>query len=179
MDFLLSILWFLAPAGMANTIPPVAAKLLPNWDWPLDFNQQWRGQRIFGAHKTFRGVVAGIIASFLIHQLQRYLVSQHESLQGLSINENYYTWWLGPWMGFSALMSDAIKSFLKRQKRIKPGHSWYFWDQADWLIGTILGCYWFIDFQLPFIAGAILLGIVLSLAGHVIGYWLKINKESI
>ena len=173
MDLLLSILWFLAPAGLANAIPPVAAKLLPKWDWPLDFKWQWRGQRIFGAHKTIRGVVAGIIASFLIHQLQRYLSSHYELFQGLAIDENYYTWWLGPWMGFSALMGDAIKSFLKRQKHITPGHSWYFWDQADWIIGTILGCYWFINFQLLFVVGAIILGIVLSLGGHMI--WILVE----
>ncbi len=85
----------------------------------------------------------------------------------------------GPWMGFSALMGDAIKSLLKRQKHIAQGHSWYFWDQTDWIIGTILGCFWFIGFQLPFVVGALLLGIVFSVTGHVIGYWLKINKERV
>jgi CDP-2,3-bis-(O-geranylgeranyl)-sn-glycerol synthase len=177
VDLLLSILWFLVPAGFANAFAPVAAKLLPHWNWPLDFNRQWRGQRIFGSHKTIRGIIVGVIAAYLIHQVQRYLAMQYESFQSLSISESYYAWWVGVWMGFSAMMGDAIKSFFKRQKRIAPGHSWHFWDQADWVIGTILGCCWFIDFQLIFVVGAILLGVILSFTGHIVEHGLKITKK--
>lgn len=88
MDLLLSILWFLVPAGFANALPPVAAKLFPNLDWPLDFNQHWRGQSIFEIHKTIRGIIVGVIAACLIHQVQRYLVTQHDSLQESSIDQN-------------------------------------------------------------------------------------------
>lgn len=81
-------LWFLVPAGLANALPPVAAKLFPNWDRPLDFNKRWRGQKIFGAHKTIKGTIVGVIAACLIRQVQRYLVTQHDSLQELSIDQN-------------------------------------------------------------------------------------------
>ena len=64
---LLFLLFLFFPAGMANAAPIVAAKIpaLKKWVAPLDHGMTFRGKRIFGENKTYRGLCAGLIAAAL------------------------------------------------------------------------------------------------------------------
>lgn len=175
--WLASVVWFLLPAAASNTIPPVAAKLLPRWEFPLDCYQHWRGQRVLGSHKTLRGLLFGIVFATLVHQLQCELALESQFLRTLAVDPQFYQWWLGPWLGFLALFGDALKSFLKRQVHIAPGQGWFPWDQIDWILASFLGTWFLFDFQLWFVFSAVMLGMVLSFTAHLLGYLLGINSE--
>ena len=178
MSQLLQVIWFLIPAGMANLVPPIAAKVLPAWTYPMDCNLTFRGQRLLGSHKTMRGLVSGVLLAFATHQLQVFAAQQNNYFNDLAISPVYYElWWLGPWIGFTALAGDALKSFIKRQLQISPGRPWLPWDKIDWIIGTMAGCWFILQLSFTFVVIALITGLLLSTVGRIVGYWFHINKD--
>lgn len=178
MDTWLEILWFLLPAGAANLVPPVAAKLFPEWNTPVDFGGRVRGRRLFGSHKTIRGMIAGTILSTITLKTQCFVSSVVPAIASLQISSVFCElWWLGPWFGLTALGGDLVKSFLKRQFDIQPGRPWVPWDQIDWILGVLAGTFLVFEFHFSFLVGAIMTGLLLSFAVKVIGYWIGVNQD--
>ena len=137
---ILQALYFFLPAYFANMSPVFASRLLGNrFLAPIDFNITFRGKRIFGAHKTWRGLIFGIIGAIVIIYLQKYLYNV-DFLKSISLfnysQQNLVA--LGFLLGFGALFGDAVKSFFKRQIGIKPGGRWPIFDQLDFVIGGLL-----------------------------------------
>lgn len=147
MDFLFA-LWFFAPAGLANIAPVLTNNIpkLKDFNYPLDGGKTYRGKRIFGDHKTVRGLLSGMFVGFLTGLVQMTLYSHSSFVRELSLpldysNPKYLI--MGASMGLGALFGDAIKSFFKRQINIQPGSNWVPFDQIDFILGGIL-------FSLPF-----------------------------
>lgn len=143
IELLFFALWFFLPAGAANAVPVFAAKVrgLRDLNYPMDFNRRFRGERIFGEHKTWRGFLSGILIATLIVLVQILLHRNSAQLRSFIDAVNYCDWrllCLGPLMGGGALVGDAIESFFKRQVGIKPGQSWFPFDQTDYILGGLL-----------------------------------------
>lgn len=144
----------------------------------MDFGLQWRGQQLLGSHKTLRGLITGTVMALLTHQAQVLLTRQSGSLAALAVDPVYYqVWWLGAWLGFTALLGDALKSLIKRQLHITPGKAWLPWDKIDWIVGCLAGCWFLLPISVVFALTAVACGLFLSSAGKVIGYWLNINDQ--
>jgi CDP-2,3-bis-(O-geranylgeranyl)-sn-glycerol synthase len=148
-DMLIALFFFL-PAGAANGIPVLAALApgLRKFDTPMDFGLKVRGRELFGKNKTWRGMIAGIIAATLLLWLQQQLTLHWHSLYALMDEINYTNLnplILGPLFGVGALVGDALESFVKRQVGHAPGKSWFPFDQLDFIIGAII-------FTLPCVA---------------------------
>ena len=178
MHLFLQVLWFLLPSAAANLIPPIAAKLFPQWDFPVDFGFGIYGKRIFGAHKTFRGLAAGVLVSTLTLKAQCFVSGQCLFFQGLEIDSIFCDiWFIGPLLGGAALAGDLVKSFIKRRFDFKPGDQWIPWDQMDWILGVVILTYPIFKFNLMFSFSSLILGAVLSFSAKIIGYWLGINSH--
>jgi CDP-archaeol synthase len=97
----------------ANATPVVVAKVAGNRAaFAIDFGRVMPdGERLLGAHKTWRGLVSGVLACALVAALLE----------------------LSPWLGagFAAvsLTSDALSSCIKRRLRLKPGAEFTGFDQ--------------------------------------------------
>lgn len=120
------ILWFFLPAILANMTPVMVHyfNLTPALYKPLDGGFSLQGKRIFGEHKTVRGLFWGTIVGSLVGWLQA----------GFSANGAV----LGALLGFGALFGDATKSFIKRRWSFVPGESWPPFDQIDFVLGAAL-----------------------------------------
>jgi len=178
MTLLWQVIWFLIPAGVANLVPPVAARLLPRWDTPMDLGLRWRGVQLLGSHKTVRGLVTGTLLGSLAHQGQVLLAQQDAAIAQLAVSPVFHeTWWLGAWLGFTALLGDALKSLIKRQLGIQPGKPWLPWDKIDWVLGCLAGSWFLLPLSPAFMVTALLGGLVLSSLGRLVGYWLRINDN--
>lgn len=101
--------------------PLIAAKLpyLKKWSFPLDGYATFHGKRIFGDHKTIRGLLSGVLIGILTVYLQVYLYEQVAFVKTFvffdhaSINPLL----LGLLASGGALIGDAIRSFFKRSVR--------------------------------------------------------------
>ncbi len=143
MNELLFALWFFLPAGLANAAPVLFNKIpvLQNFNAPLDGKRTFRGKRLFGENKRWRGLVGGTLVGGLIGLLQMFLAWQwhwFNELVGLINYASVFSIVLGALLGAGALIGDAIESFFKRQCNVEPGRSWFPFDQIDYIIGGLL-----------------------------------------
>jgi CDP-diglyceride synthetase len=116
---------------------------------PLDFGATFRGQRLFGANKTWRGalVVIGGSATFATLFAQFNAAYLHWPVP-VPYAEVHPTAW-GALLGLGYILGELPNSFLKRQFAIAPGamaqgpRGRAFWvaDQLDSLAGMLL-CVW-------------------------------------
>lgn len=174
---ILSITYFLVPAGFANMAPVIGKKLLPQLAKPVDCGKSWRGKRIFGANKTWRGFIFGAIVGIGMLWLQQYLY-QFSFFQSISlVNYPETSVFLGFWLGVGALMGDSIESFFKRRVNIAPGQPWIPFDQIDDAIGAMV-------FAIPFywvgwtlFAYGIVIYFILNILVNWFAYYTGIRKE--
>lgn len=176
--------WFLFPAALANAAPIAAARLpwLKKFNTPIDGNKTWRGRRILGAHKTWRGLFSGIVVATFVLWVQTLLYIYTDWGHAVAGHIDYATLpllLLGPAFGLGALGGDAIKSFFKRQKGIPAGESWLPFDQLDYIIGSVL-------ITLPFVVLTplqyvlvFIIWFVLHLIASYFGYKLGLKERPI
>ncbi len=187
MRELLFALWFFLPAGLANAAPVFAARLprLKNWNAPLDFSKTFRGKRIFGANKTWRGLLAGVLIATLTVAAQHWLAVNTPLVSTLSFipgDINYYfadILWLGPLLGLGALGGDALESFAKRQLNIPPSHRWFPFDQIDYIIGGLLASLIIVRLSIIEYTLILITWFVLHLLTVYIGYMLNLRANPI
>ena len=171
--------YFILPAYLANMCPVIFAKLglLKFSAKPIDDNRRLNGQPLFGANKTWRGLISGIIGGIIIAGLQS-LLYPLPFFQQLSLF-NYPQNWLvfGILAGAGAIIGDLIKSFFKRRINIKAGDSWPVFDQLDFILGFfIFTCLIFWPGWTIFIT-VCLLTLILHPLTNIIGYligWKKV-----
>ncbi len=178
-NLILSTIYLLLPAYVANMAPVIAGRLnfWPSLNKPLDNNQKFLGQPIFGAGKTWRGLLIGCLAAILTCGLQS-VFYQIGWIRGLSpINFFQINWFVfGLLLGFGALLGDIIKSFIKRQVHISSGQSWPVFDQLDFLLGAILATWWLFPWHSNRIWIAIIITLIMHPLANIVGYFLKIKK---
>jgi CDP-2,3-bis-(O-geranylgeranyl)-sn-glycerol synthase len=139
--FALSALWFLLPAGVANTAP-VLVRRVPLLARPVDGGRSWRGARLFGDHKTWRGLLAAPLAGWLTFAAQQLAMQRWPALGEVAALGQLElraapAWW-GAVMGAGAILGDLLKSFAKRRMAIAPGRTWVPFDQLDYVAGAVL-----------------------------------------
>jgi len=175
---LLEALYYFLPAYMANTIPPFL-KWVPFLNNPLDFGKNFRGERIFGDHKTIRGFLGGFLFAMLIFYIQK-LLYQVSFFQNISIIDySQQSLLLGFLLGLGVVVGDAVESFLKRRRNIKPGKPWIPFDQLDFVVGAFIFSFFVFIPEIKILITIIIISPILQLIFHYLGYVLKINKDKI
>lgn len=162
-DQIFFAIWFFLPVGVANCTPIFASKipLLNQWTYPIDFYQTYRGKRIFGDHKTIRGLITGILAAIATAAIQQ-----------STFNPIIF----GTTCAVGALGGDAVKSFFKRQFGIASGKKWFPFDQLDYIIGGIIATSFFIRLSIFEYITIVLIWFFLHIISSKIGYFLKLKS---
>lgn len=175
-------LWFFLPAGVANMAPVLAAVLpgLRRLNAPLDFGVSVRGKRLFGSHKTWRGLVAGSIAAIVVLALQQYAVREYGWFARPAEAVGYTmlpTVALGAIFAIGALAGDAIESFIKRQRGIAPGKAWFPYDVIDHIIGAAILTAPFVLFAWWIYPVVVSVWLFATLAVSYAGHWMRIKER--
>jgi CDP-2,3-bis-(O-geranylgeranyl)-sn-glycerol synthase len=136
-------LWFLLPAGAANMAPVLSAALpyAKNWQTPIDGGRKFRGRELLGSHKTWRGLISGVLVATLVFWLQQVIFNHFGWARQISNEVDYSSLSVlivGPLFGLGALGGDAVASFFKRQRGVPSGQSWLPFDQLDYIIGAVI-----------------------------------------
>jgi len=160
---ILHSLYYISPAYIANGFAVFGGGK------PIDCGRKWRGKRILGDGKTWKGLLIGTIAGSIVGLFWFY-VSQSGPL-----NQSYYELFdfritdpfFGFYLGFGALFGDIVKSFLKRRLGIKRGAPWFGFDQLDLVVGALVFAYFLVPTFL--ILEEILVLVVLTITIHFIG----------
>lgn len=177
-------LWFFLPAGIANASPIFAAKLprISEWNAPIDFGKKYHGKSILGDHKTWRGLIVGILMATLVLWIQQLLVIHYGWARSLTSKVDYRTvpvLLLGPAFGIGALGGDAIESFFKRQLNRPPGHGWFPFDQTDYIIGGAIAASPFVSLDVQEYVILLLLWLLMHVVASYIGFTLGLKERPI
>lgn len=114
-SFIVYPIIYILPAYIANGAPVIFGG-----GTPVDFGKKLFGKPIFGRHKTVRGLVAGLLAGFVITIIESVPMPQLLAV-GIALT-------LGTQFG------DLIGSFVKRRLSKKEGSEFAFFDQYLFLV---------------------------------------------
>jgi hypothetical protein len=150
---------------------------------PIDRGRKFRGKRIFGDNKTYRGVVVVSLGTVLGFGLQSVLLHRIASVRSVELFD--YAFFksvaLGGAVGVAAMLSELPNSFIKRRFEIAPGRAakgwkgviFYVYDQVDFLLGSWLVLAIVVPvtaWRVLFSAGLLLVAHqLMSSAGHALG----------
>lgn len=176
-DVLVVIISFI-PAMIANSLAVVFGG-----GAPIDGGKRWRGKRIFGDGKTWRGLLGGGLSAALIgivlHFIFNPFISIYPSLPGglIAILS----------LSFGSLFGDIGGSFVKRRLGKARGSKSPIIDRYDFVVGAFLLTYiishdWFAYSYLAFpgILGTFIIILILPVLHrgvNIIGYKLGLKKE--
>ena len=159
-------LYFFLPAYIAN-MAPVLCKKIPLLNKPVH-------EKRFGSHKTWRGLIAAVLAGGLVFWLQK--IAYGMGFRSLAvIDYTDFSVLLGFLLGGGAILGDLVKSYYKRKGGIKPGHSWVPFDQLDFVIGGIIGSFFLYVPPASIMLVLLIVSPVLHALFHYIGYLLNMN----
>lgn len=150
MHLIAQVVWLSMPLLIAGGIHMVLVKrnALPFLRLPLDGHATFRGRRLFGENKTWRGVAIMIPGCIILVGLQTLLWWQFSAIRDLSFFD--YSARspvvVGGVMAIGYLLGELPNSFIKRQAGIEPGVTWtglkgmFFslLDQTDSVLGFLL-----------------------------------------
>ena len=148
--------------------------MLRDWKTPMDFGKSWRGVRIFGDNKTFRGLASGTAAGALTALAIGVFTNPAANLE---IHATFV--FAGALMGAGALLGDAVESFLKRRAHVEPGNPWFPFDQIDYIIGGLVVIYPVYTPSLKLILTIFVLYFGLHLAVSYLGFLLGFKEKPI
>lgn len=121
---LLELLYFMAPAYLANMAPPFT-RYWKGWNRPIH-------ARLFGTHKTVLGFLLAVATGMSSAAIQAWMVPP------ANWNARGDWLWIGLGFGFGVAGGDALKSLCKRRLGISPGARWLPFDQIDFALGALL-----------------------------------------
>ncbi len=183
MHDILYALWLFLPAGAANVTPILVTRMpyLEKWTSPIDFGCKFRGHRLFGPNKTWRGLITGTFIAILTFILQHKIAPELGNFSNYLMSVGYMELpvVLGFLLGFGALAGDALESFFKRQRGIRPGGSWPAFDQMDYIIGSSLFAAVIIILPLHIYVWVFIIWFVMHLMFSYIGYRTGLKKTAI
>jgi CDP-2,3-bis-(O-geranylgeranyl)-sn-glycerol synthase len=170
---LLSALWIMLPAYLPN---PVAA--LCGGGAPIDQKKNFTdGKRIFGDGKTWRGLIAGILAGIAIGLAQVWAagaydltILPHQTVLSVTL------------LAVGALLGDLAKSFFKRRSGRERGAKWPVADQYDLVAGAFIlllvvnPAWLFAEVTLPAFICILIITPLLHRATNIIGYMFKVKE---
>ncbi len=175
-------IWLFLPAMLPNS-----AAVVFGGETKIDFGRSWRGRRIFGDGKSWRGFFGGALSGVAFGLI----------LIGISMlfgSEDH--WGFGPFwsnvgvlfcLSFGAVLGDLCGAFIKRRFGMERGQKAPILDQYDFVIGAFcITALFFPDWVYAnFIEGwhiaALIFIIVIMFVIHrvmnIIGYRMGLKKE--
>lgn len=132
LETLVLAFWLFLPAFVANP-----AAVLVGGGTPMDLGRSWRGRRLLGDGKTWRGLVGGGLVGVLVGLAQG---AAALPFPGTPFVHGPFPVGLGVVvaLAYGALLGDALGSFVKRRLDLPKGHRAPVLDQYDFVLGAFL-----------------------------------------
>ena len=179
IQFILSCFYFFGPAYWANMTPPLVRNIpgLHFFDVPVDFGRKIGNARIFGGHKTWRGVIAASIVGILLVLLQRWLfqfrwIKEFSLIDYSAVN----IWLLAILMVLGVVLGDLVAAFIKRRLHLEPGAPFVPWDQTNYVFGCFVTVEPYLKLDLDVWITLFFMTFFLHLLFNRLGYDLGLHK---
>lgn len=176
VELVVVAIWIMLPAYLPNNVAVIAGG-----GRPIDGGQTFRGARLLGDGKTWRGTAAGIGAGVLTALV---LNAGHEAITTI-LGVGVPVFALGAIVGLpvGAMLGDILASFIKRRTGRERGASFPLVDQLDFVVvalglTAILSPTWTVEtFTLPLVVVIIVITPILHITTNVLAYILGLKAE--
>mgnify|MGYP000569075817 CR=1 FL=1 len=174
VEAVVTALWAMLPAYLPNNVAVVAGG-----GRPIDGGRSWRGKRLLGDGKTWRGTVVGITVGALLAVGLNAV--RPPSLLGTTLPAFATTAAVS--LPAGAMLGDIAASFVKRRTGRDRGAAFPVVDQLDFVAGAlslsaVVAPGWFGDvFTLPVLLAVVILTPLLHVGTNVLGYALGLKSE--
>jgi len=168
--------WAMLPAYVPNN-----AAVLAGGGPPIDGGRTWRGKRLLGDGKTWRGTVAGILAGAALALALNALHPTASSLTAVGLPS--FPLPASVTLPLGAMLGDVVASFLKRRTGRGRGTAFPGLDQLDFVVAALLLTAlavpgWFgRTFTLPVLAVVLVLTPALHLGTNGAAHLLGLKEE--
>ena len=171
LELIITSLYFILPAYLANMMPVFAAKMGMPGGVPI-------AERWLGAHKTWRGMFSGYVGALIVLLVQWWVFGEGWMGEYVILDYSFGVVVFGyaALFGFGALIGDSVKSFFKRRVGVKPGGVWFPFDQIDFILGAFLFLWPFVSFGWEVFVVVLIATPLLHFLANVIGYWVGLKK---
>jgi len=169
--------WALLPAYVPNN-----AAVLVGGGPPIDGGRTWRGERLLGDGKTWRGTAGGLLAGLTLAVALHAATPAAGTVLPLVGFDGFAP---GAMLGLplGAMLGDLAASFAKRRTGRERGAAFPGVDQLDFLVGALLVCLvlapgWTgATFQPPVLLAAVVLTPALHVAANGGAYAFGLKAE--
>lgn len=181
-------------AGVVNAIF-CKSNFLNSLYTPIDRGLKLKdGKRLFGDHKTFKGVIGYVVLTALFMVIFGLISSKVSILDKYNLfytnhnNTLVFNLLLGLLLGFAWAIFELPNSFIKRRLDISPGNTssnllykvlFIFLDQADSIFGVVLVLTLFYPLSLVNYLFFVLVGALTHIIFNYLLYVLKIRKRPV
>lgn len=156
---LIVAIYFMIPAYISNSIPTVFGG-----GKSIDFGKKFiDGERIFGANKTIRGFLSGLICGSLAAIVEDLILIKGFAFIGIAIS-------------LGALSGDLFGAFIKRRLKLTPGFPLPLMDQLDFIFGALLFAYPVYNLTLGAVFFLILITPPFHIFTNALAYVLKLKN---
>ena len=168
--------WAMLPAYVPNNVA-----VLAGGGRPIDGGREWRGARVLGDGKTWRGTAVGTAAGVALALVLNGVVDPASTVVGVDLPTFDLRAAVG--LAFGAMCGDVGASFLKRRSGRERGAAFPGLDQFDFVAGALLLAFlvapgWATAvFSLPVVAAVVVITPVLHVATNVVAYALGVKNE--
>lgn len=177
--------------GFPLLLVAVAQGLCMKYDWfrslkrPLDQGLSFRGRRVFGDHKTWRGLLINLLFCTLGAMVQARLLHAQILPDWLPLlGYGPYGLSVGVLLGLGMTFGELPNSFLKRQLAVPPGGKgrgflgvlFFLLDQVDLAIGIWAFLLFVVKPAPSLVLLSFFITFVLHIAVSTIGYILKMRR---
>lgn len=171
------LFWFFTPTAFANMAPVLFRNRFEFLNKRVDGGRTFRGQPLFGAHKTWRGIVVATLVGGLTYSLQYWLGWQYPAMaQWFPFDVYKIPWWIGFGFGATAIFGDLIKSFFKRRFAKKSGQTWFPFDQLDSVIASAVLATILFDFTWVMWVLSLTVWAGLHVIANHVAFWLGMKE---
>ena len=151
----------------------------------MDLGLCLRGKRLFGDHKSWRGLTINVVFCTIGSTVQAWFQGEDLLPRWLFLMDyTRYGFLVGILLGLGMTLGELPNSFLKRQLDIPPGKSkkgflgviFFLYDQVDLTIGIWIFLFFLVKPSLLMVVLSLLLTLLLHVAISIVGYLLKMRK---
>ncbi|WP_435334035.1 CDP-2,3-bis-(O-geranylgeranyl)-sn-glycerol synthase [Haloarchaeobius sp. TZWWS8] len=168
--------WAMLPAYVPNN-----AAVLFGGGPPIDAGRTWKGRRLLGDGKTWRGTVFGTLTGVALALLLSAINEPVGTAVGVDLP--HFPLVVAFTLAFGAMLGDILASFLKRRTGRERGASFPGLDQLDFVVVALgltalaaPGWFWSV-FTWPVLAVVLVMTPVLHLSTNGIAYALHLKEE--
>lgn len=184
----LRVVYLLSPLLVSAALSGVVLRfnLFSALKRPIDGRLMFRGKRLFGDSKTWRGVATAVVGSVLAVAVQKHVLWHLASGLAIVDYRQVNAVLFGIAMGVGATAGELPNSFVKRQIGISPGATargpsailFYLWDQLDLLTVTWPLLAFWIRPTVVMVGASVLVALTLHPVVALIGYLIGARKKA-